>query len=179
MGVSAATYERVAMEDDDETWELVCGRLRRKPGMTQEHMTAARVLGFQVQAQLDIHDYQVAVDNARVARGESYFVPDVAVLPVAAARELRGSGRLEVYAAPLPFVAEVWSPSTGEYDVDAKFPEYRRRGDLEIWRVHPSDRTVTAWVRQADGSYAERTYAGGSVTLAALPVTVDLGELWG
>ncbi|MEP6871059.1 MAG: hypothetical protein ABI939_04320 [Anaerolineaceae bacterium] len=33
---------------------------------------------------------------------------------------------------PLPFVAEVWLPSTGEYDVDEKFPQYQRRGDLEI-----------------------------------------------
>lgn len=35
----------------------------------------------------------------------------------------RGSYELEVYDTPLPLVVEVWSPSTGSYDVDAKVPE--------------------------------------------------------
>jgi Uma2 family endonuclease len=54
---------------------------------------------------------------------------------------------LEIYDEPLPLVAEVWSPSTGGYDVLAKLPEYRRRGDTEIWLLHPYERTLTAWRR--------------------------------
>ena len=34
MVISAKTYEQVALEDGDEVWELACGILRKKPGMT-------------------------------------------------------------------------------------------------------------------------------------------------
>jgi Uma2 family endonuclease len=87
--------------------------------------------------------------------------------------------RLESYMQPLPFVAEVWSPSTGDYDVDTKFPEYKKRGDLEIWRIHPYDRQIIAWRRQADGSYSETAYTSGEVPVASLPgVTIKLDSLF-
>jgi Uma2 family endonuclease len=67
-------------------------------------------------------------------------------------RPKRGSPGLEYYEQPLPLVVEVWSPSTGEYDIDSKLPEYQARGDKEIWRLHPYERTVRSWQRQPDGS---------------------------
>lgn len=92
---------------------------------------------------------------------------------------MRGRPGLEVYEGPLPLVVEVWSPSTGEYDVDTKLPEYQRRGDLEIWRLHPFDRTLIAWRRQPDGSYSESQYTGGTVRPVALPgVAIDLDTLF-
>ena len=60
---------------------------------------------------------------------------------------------LEVYDQPLPLVVEVWSRSTGDYDVEEKLAVYQQRGDLEIWRIHPYERTLTAWRRLPDGSY--------------------------
>jgi Uma2 family endonuclease len=79
----------------------------------------------------------------------------------------------------LPLVVEVWSPSTGGYDIDAKIPEYRRRGDLEIWRLHPFEKTLTAWGRQPDGSYTKRVFQGGTVQPVGLPnVTIDLDALF-
>jgi Uma2 family endonuclease len=76
-------------------------------------------------------------------------------------------------------VVEVWSPSTGGYDIDAKIPEYRRRGDLEIWRLHPFEKTLAAWRRQPDGSYTELILQGGTVQAVALPnVTIDLDALF-
>ncbi len=76
-------------------------------------------------------------------------------------------------------VAEVWSPSTGNYDVDAKIPEYQRRGDLEIWRLHPYDRMLTVWRRQEDGSYETFEQIGGSIQPFALPgVTIDIDSLF-
>jgi Uma2 family endonuclease len=79
----------------------------------------------------------------------------------------------------MPLVVEVWSPSTGEYDVDEQLPEYQARGDLEIWRVHPFERTLTVWRRQADGAYAHEVYEGGVVRPIALPgVTIDLDALF-
>ena len=62
-------------------------------------------------------------------------------------------------------MVEIWSRTTGDYDYDitAKLPSYRERGDAEIWLIHPYERTLTAWRRQPDGSYAEETYRGGVV----------------
>ena len=80
----------------------------------------------------------------------------------------------------MPLVVEVWSPSTGDYDVEEKLPEYQRRGDLEIWRLHPYDKTLIRWVQQPDGSYADSLLRGGSVQPAALPgVSIQLDSLFG
>ena len=84
---------------------------------------------------------------------------------------------LEGYAAAVPFVAEVWSPSTGEYDVGTKLPEYQARGDLDNWRIDP--RTVIAWRRQADGSYSETLCRRGDVPVESLPeVAIQLESLF-
>lgn len=77
-----------------------------------------------------------------------------------------------MYEDPVPLVVEVWCPSTGDYDVDKKLDEYRRRGDPEIWRIHPYERILIAWSRQAGGSYAEQMYAGGTIRPAAFPDAV-------
>ena len=85
---------------------------------------------------------------------------------------------LEVYDQPLPFVAEVWSRSTGDYDIAVKLAVYQQRGDLEIWYMHPYERTLTARRRQSDGSYSEDRYTGGVVPVLSLPgVTIDLDAL--
>jgi Uma2 family endonuclease len=82
------------------------------------------------------------------------------------------------YAEPLPLIVEVWSPTTGHYDLATKLDGYRKRGDLEIWFVHPYERTLTAWRKQLDGSYQETVYSGGIIPVLSLPgVTVDLDAL--
>ena len=53
MVVSAKTYEQVALEDPDGQWELECGRLRQKPGMTAEHGFLMQELGFQLMRWLE------------------------------------------------------------------------------------------------------------------------------
>jgi Uma2 family endonuclease len=182
MPVSEATYQRVALEDGDHPWELVCGRLRRKPGMTAAHNMVSRLLADELRARLSRDQFIIAETSARlrVSTG-NYYVPDLCVIPRAyVERAMRERpNELEVYNEPVPFVLEVWSPSTGEYDVEEKFPEYQRRGDLEIWRIHPIERTLTAWRRQPDGGYSEHHFAGGTVTIASLPgVRVRLEDLF-
>ena len=182
MPVSEATYERVALESDSQTWELVCGRLREKPGMTSRHNQVARNLATELVVQLDRRQYTVSTDQAalRITSG-SYHVPDLCVIPrtfVQRADRERPSG-LEVYADPLPLVVEVWSPSTGEYDVDRKLTEYQRRGDAEVWRIHQHERTLTAWRRVPDGRYTEALFTEGAVQPVALPgVSIALTELF-
>src|SRR5579884_543953 len=180
MAVSEETYELVALEDGDEQWELVCGRLRRKPGMTLEHNAVMSRLTWQLNRQLDEDQFSVRTNSARtrVSSG-SFYVPDVAIIPREAALRQRRERpeQLEVYDEPLPLVVEVWSPSTGDYDVETKLPEYQRRGDREIWRIHPYERTLTAWRRRADGSYEELRYRGGTISPLALPhVTIDIAR---
>jgi Uma2 family endonuclease len=179
--VTAQTYQQVVLEDPEGHWELHRGRLREKPSMSFRHNDVCAELGFVLRRQLDRDIYRVRVNAGRVSRSdETYYIPDVAVIPLALAEPFRDRPDvLEVYTEPLPLVVEVWSPSTGGYDVDAKLPEYQRRGDAEIWRLHPFDRTLAVWRRQPNGSYAKETYQGGLIRPAALPgVTIDLDAVW-
>lgn len=180
MPVSEQTFQIVALEDPEGQWELHCGRLRQKPAMTYDHNYVARQLRDDLIEQLDRKTYQVSDNAARLRISpEHYYIPDVCVIPIDLLRPHRGSVQLEVYAEPLPLVVEVWSPSTGAYDVETKLAEYQRRGDLEIWRVHPYERTLTAWRRQIDGTYLESLHTGGKIQPIALPsVTIDLETLF-
>ena len=179
MGVSIETFRKVALEDDEGVWEYHCGRLVRKPPMTMEHNYQAAELARQLNMQLDPDAFRVSQNAGHLETGGHYMVPDVSVIPAAYQDRLAGSHVLEEYADPLPFVAEVWSRSTGDYDVEVKLPDYRLRGDLEIWRVHPYEKTVIAWRRQADGSYTESRYESGTVAIGSLQgVTIDLAQLF-
>jgi Uma2 family endonuclease len=180
MPLSETTYTAVVLEDPEGRWELHQGKLLEKPLMSSAHSDVMMDLGVQLATQLDRSHYRVRVNSSRIRREDvTYFIPDVMVVP--ADIPIRNRNQpfvLEVFDEPLPFVAEVWSPSTGQYDIELKLPEYRKRRDAEIWRIHPFDRTVTAWRRQPDGTYAELFFSGGRVQLAALPeVWIDLDLL--
>ena len=177
MVAATLDYARIALDDPDGLWELHAGVLRGKPTMSYGHNGAMRRLAYALTTQLDPDVYEVSSNASRVRQTEAnYYIPDLMVIPVAMMATYHDRQRaLEVYDEPLPLVIEVWSPSTGDYDIDAKLPPYQRRGDREIWRVHPFDRTVTSWVRMADGTYAETVHTGGVVRPVALPdVAIDL-----
>jgi Uma2 family endonuclease len=174
------TFEQFALSDPKRKWEMHGGRLREKPGMTWAHGQVEVLLAYQLLQQLDPKQFRVGVDHGRVHTEQTYYIPDVIVVPSAYSLPIRErQDVLEVYDQPLPLIVEVWSPSTGDYDIDAKLPGYQRRGDLEIWRVHPYERSVITWRRQPDGSYTEATYGGGKVEVSSLPgVTIDLDQLF-
>ncbi len=179
--ISEEAYRRLALADPGGQWELHEGRLREKPGMSVEHGGVMTELAYMLRGQLDRNEYRVRTHHARLRRSpENYYVPDVVVIPAALERALRRNpGSLDAYAAPLPLVVEIWSPSTGAYDIDEKLPQYQARGDIEIWRLHPYDRTLTAWQRQLDGSYVETVHREGIVRPASLPgVAIDLAALF-
>lgn len=181
MPVSEETFKRVSLEDGDARWELHHGCLRAKPPMTYRHNEAAWILGNWLQAQLGFAEYVVRVDAGLVRRSPTqYYIPDVMVIPRAEVRRLfPNPDTWEVYADPLPLVVEVWSPSTGDYDVTDKLAEYQRRGDGEVWLLHPIRQSLHAWRRQADGTYSEAVHHGGTITPQSLPsVTIDLDELF-
>ena len=106
-------------------------------------------------------------------------MPDVFVVEASEALQFRGlDATLEAYSAPVPFVAEVWSRSTGQYDLVEKLEANRLRGDREIWLLHPYEKWVRINQKTADGSYSQREVAHGLIALAGLPgVTIDVGSL--
>jgi Uma2 family endonuclease len=180
MPVTQQTFQQLALEDPEGHWELHCGRPRQKPAMSTEHNHVATFLLLQLGRQLDLAVFEPRLNMGHVQHTpENYYIPDVFVVPTELVRANRGSHALEAYSSPLPLVVEVWSPSTGTFDVEAKLQQYQRRGDLEIWRIHPYERTLTTWRRQSDGTYDEVQFAGGMVQPIALAgVTVDLDALF-
>jgi Uma2 family endonuclease len=149
--------------------------------MTTEHNHAQRTCGRLLSRQLDPQAFSVGIESGRlrISTG-TYYEPDIVVIPMEYVRRLMEQpGTFEVYDDPMPLVVEVWSPSTGEYDVERKLPEYRLRGDREIWRIHPYERTLIAWRRQPDGTYTETLFSEGTVQPIALPgVSIDLAALF-
>ncbi len=178
--LSEQEYRELALGDDDRVWELWDGVPVEKPPMRMRHDDVAAYLGNQLMNQLDLRDYRVNVNGGKTRyTARNYLVPDVVVIPAALKLPFEDDPHaFNAFAEPLPFIAEIWSPSTGGYDIEAKLPVYRERGDLEIWYFHPFARTLTVWRRQPDGSYTELQYATGIVPVASLPgVSVNLDSL--
>jgi len=181
MPVSFAEYEQVVLDDGDNIWELVCGELVKRPPMTTEHEEVSAQLARQLIGQLDRRDYSVRANSGRLrVPSGNYRVPDVVVIPRAYVDRLRAvPGTFEVHTEPMPLVVEVWSRSTGGYDTEEKLREYQDRSDLEVWRIHPYRRTLTRWIRQADGAYLESVVTEGVVEPAYLPrVVIDVADLF-
>jgi Uma2 family endonuclease len=179
--MSEQAYQEFVLSGAEGAWELHDGRLVEKPGVTWEHGGIIALLSHLFQLQLDRSEYQVRINEGRVRKpSDTVFIPDLLVVPSAYGEPFRGRpGKLAIFSGPLPLVVEVWSSSTGDYDVDTKVSVYQQRGDLEIWRIHPYERTLTSWQRQPDGSYQEAMHRGGSVMPSGLPgVTIDLDRLW-
>lgn len=181
MPVSAETYERVALEDPESRYELVCGRLYRKPDVTTEHAGVINRLDHFLQRHLDIDEFEVRASYGRLrVPGGNYRIPGICVIPRTMVLRLRQHpGTFEVFDDPVPLVVEVWSPSTGSYDVHTKLVEYQLRRDREIWYIHPYEHTLRAWRLQPDGSYTETSYTGGTINPVALPgVSIEIDRLF-
>ncbi len=179
--ITEQAYSRLVFSEPDRQLELYGGEVRQKPGVSWEHGAVAMELGVLLRQQLDRRQFQVAINEWRVRPGPgSIYIPDLVVVPAAFGREFIGQpGLLAIFSDPPPLVVEIWSRSTGDYDVNAKIPEYRRRGDKEIWRVHPYERTITAWTLLPDRSYDETVIREGTIRPVALPgVEIELSTLF-
>jgi Uma2 family endonuclease len=179
--MSEETYRQFALGDPQGQWELYRGQLREKPGMSVEHGDVMDNLLAFLFEQLDRNEYRIRTTHARLRRSaDTYYVPDIAVIPTSVVQSLlEQPGSLDAYPEPLPLVVEIWSPSTGRYDINEKLPDYQQRGDLEIWYVHPYERTLTAWRRQSQGIYTNTVYRDGIVRPESLPgVAIDLDALF-
>jgi Uma2 family endonuclease len=178
--ISEHEYRELALNEEDRLWELWDGVPVEKPGMSFDHDVVSNYLAAMLINQLDRREYWVTANGGKARRSDRYyFIPDVVVIPDSYAQPLRGDPRgFNAHAGPLPLVVEVWSRTTAAYDYAVKLQAYRERGDLEIWYIHPYERTLTAWRKQPDGSYSEEVYQGGIISVASLPgVTIDLDLL--
>lgn len=180
MPITRETFSALVLEDSDARWELHDGKPREKPALTAAHNRVIWNLIGQIAPQLAERPFEGRTDTAHLAIGGGYaYIPDFAIIPSEYVDSALGKPTNESYDGPVALVVETWSPSTGTYDVNAKLPSYQRRGDLEIWRIHPYERTVTRWCRRLDGSYEESTHATGTIRLAAIPeVAIDLDALF-
>jgi Uma2 family endonuclease len=177
--VSEDLYREIAL--GDPRLELHHGQLREKLSMSVEHNNIADLLATSLRNQLDRGEYRVRENLGRLRHSaDTYFIPDVVVIPAGMVQALSARpGSLDAYTDPMPLVVEIWSPSTGAYDIREKIAAYQQRGDHEIWFIHPYQRTLTAWVRQADGAYLQEIASGGIVQPSSLPgVTIDLDALF-
>jgi Uma2 family endonuclease len=178
--ISEQEYREFALNDSDRRWELWDGVLVEKPLMSMKHDDVTFHLGYLLQSQLDRSIYRVNVNGGKTRLApRNYFIPDVVVIPASYVLPFANDPQaFNAFAEPLKLVVEIWSRTTGDYDIAAKLPSYRERGDAEIWFIQPYERTLTAWRRQQDGSYAEETYRGGVVPVASLPgVVIDFDAL--
>lgn len=179
--IGEQTYLDLAASEANRFLELWNGELRMKPSMSYEHNHAMFEIGYILRRQLDRHRFQVRVNAGRLRQAAgNYFIPDVAVIPVDLALAQRDQpGHLETYEAPLPLVVEIWSRSTGDYDITTWLAAYQVRGDAEIWRLHPYERSLVRWIRGSAGTYREDVLTGGTVELVGLPgVTIDLEAIF-
>ncbi len=173
-------FEAFLLNVREGHWELHDGVLVEKSPMSWDHQVVMINLAMQLGQQLSRDAFRVQVES-RVRRPEATVLqPDVMVIPDDYGDEFRNQpGRLAIFSRPLPLVAEVWSVSTGDYDVMAKLPIYMQRGDVEIWLIHPYEKTVTSWRRQPDGSYSSSVHQAGVIRPAALPdVVVEIADLF-
>ena len=165
-------YKELALQERGR-WEFApCLGLRRKPVMSSEHFWSNSLLSKQLTEQLLGQSYHVSMNGPalQLVDGVHHYLADVCVVPFGLSPPPAARPRgLWTVAEPLPLVVEVWSPSTGDYDMETKFAEYKARGDHEIWRIHPYERTVTTWGLQPDGSYSETVYTGGEIPVLWLP----------
>jgi Uma2 family endonuclease len=143
--MSEQDYEAFVLSGVEGLWELHDGRLVEKPGMSWEHTDTVAELVTLLRNQLDRKQFG-AVAESRVRRPtDTIFTPDVMVVPAASMEQVCGRpGKLAIFPGPLPLVVEVWSVSTGSYDVDTKIPVYMERGDQEIRRIQPYEQTLTS-----------------------------------
>jgi Uma2 family endonuclease len=180
--ISEQAYGELALNEYKTKWELWDGVLVAKPPMSVWHNWVATYLGACLANQLDRRELVINVNGGRARHMACYYlVPDLIVIPAAYKPLFTDDPyTLGAYADPLPFVAEVWAPASDDYDIAAKLPIYRERGDLEIWFYHPYKRALILWRKQPDGSHTEERYTSGVVPIHSLHgVTIDLDALPG
>lgn len=178
------TYADYLTWSDDERDELIDGiaYVREPPAPSRFHQELVAELHFQIRLALEGKSCRVyfAPFDVRLPKsGEADDRIDTVVQPDALiVRDLKKLDERGMRGAP-DWIAEVLSPGTASHDQIVKLPIYERAGVLEVWLVHPTDRTVTIY-RLEGGRYGRPIILElqGRMAITAIPgVSIDWDRL--
>ncbi|MGH8201165.1 MAG: Uma2 family endonuclease [Steroidobacteraceae bacterium] len=178
------TYGEYLTWPDDERTELIDGTayVRDPPAPSRSHQELVSELHYQARLGLEGTSFRayIAPFDVRLPKdGEADELIDTVVQPdVLIVRDLAKLDDRGMRGAP-DWIAEVLSPSTASHDQTVKLRAYERAGVLEVWFVHPGDRTLTAY-RLEDGRYGRPAILElrGRTSISAVPgVTIDWDRL--
>lgn len=178
------TYTEYLTWSDDEREELIDGiaYVKEPPAPSRFHQELAGELYHQARLALTGKPWRayVAPFDVRLPKsGEADDLIDTVVQPdvliVCDLDKLDGRG---MRGAP-DWIAEVLSPTSASHDQIVKVPIYERAGVLEVWLVHPTDRTLTIY-RLEGGRYGRPIILElkGQTAISAIPgASIDWDRL--
>ena len=178
------TYSDYLTWSDEERDELIDGvaYVKEPPAPSRSHQEVVGELFLQVRLALEGKPYRayVAPFDVRLPMcGEADDRIDTVVQPdVLVVSDLEKLDERGMRGAP-DWIAEVLSPATASHDRLLKVPAYERAGVLEVWLIHPLDRTVTLY-RLEKGRYGRPIILElkGRTAITAIPgVSIDWDRL--
>lgn len=178
------TYGEYLTWHDSEREELINGiaYIREPPAPSRSHQEVAGELYHQVKLALEGKSCRayIAPFDVRLPKGaEADDCVDTVVQPdVLIVSDLNKLDERGMRGAP-DWIAEVLSPTTASHDQIIKLPLYERTGVLEVWLIHPSDRTLTVY-RLEGGRYGppDILELKGRTAIGAIPgVSIDWDRL--
>lgn len=178
------TYADYLTWTDSEREELIDGvaYIREPPAPSRPHQELVGELYLQIRLALEgkrCRAYVAPFDVRLPKAGETddqidtVVQPDVLIVCDLNKLDVRG-----MRGAP-DWLAEVLSPTTASHDQIVKLPVYERAGVLEVWLIHPTDRTLTIY-RLESGRYGRPIVhqLKGRTTMSAISgVSIDWDRL--
>lgn len=178
------TYADYLTWPGGERDELINGvaYVREPPAPSRSHQELLGQIHLQVGLALEgkrCRAYVAPFDVRLPKAGEADDCIDTVVQPdILIVCDLKKLDERGMRGAP-DWIAEVLSPATASYDEVVKIPVYERAGVLEVWLVHPTERTVTIY-RLEDEHYGPPSVLEmkGRTPISAVPgVSVDWDRL--
>ena len=111
--MSEEAYRRFALGDPQGQWELYRGQLREKPGMSVEHGDVMDAPGRRCSTINSTETSFVSEPTMRACGDplDTYYVPDIAVIPTAVVQALRERpGSLDAYPIRYPWSSRFGRP---------------------------------------------------------------------
>lgn len=174
------TYADYLTWPDGQREELINGTayIREPPAPSRSHQELVGELYHQARLALEVKPCRayVAPFDVRLPKaGEADDQIDTVVQPdVLIVCDLNKLDQRGMRGAP-DWIAEILSPTTAGHDQIVKLPIYERAGVLEVWLIHPTDRTLTIH-RLESGRYGRPVVVElkGRTAISAIPgVSID------
>jgi Uma2 family endonuclease len=164
------------LQEREERYELVGGRVMMMTGGSRGHGIVTRRLAAALEKRLDAGRWTVLTSDFGVDLGpETVRYPDVVV-------DVAGGLLKDLTATAPALIAEVLSPSSVSNDLGDKAAEYLQLPCLQAYLVLSQDEPkVWAWARDASGfSPGPNVIRGhdGIIRIAALAIEVALSDIY-